>query len=183
MKESFRVSRMNIVLLCVMTGIVLLYGIFGTYGEFRRLQAARDEGVQLADRLRVQELLNPVYTQLLRSLDAEDGTESLRLPESRPLGEDKSRDLFSVFSGPAREAGLVLVSLLPDTDAFDPRSGRLSLTLILSGEVQNFYRYLRVLGSLPFVDQFLFLEIRRPDGNLQMRVRLQIRMVPQGGRE
>ena len=182
MKESFRVSRTNIILLCTLTLGLTLYAFSGIYLTMRRVQEARAEGQRLEDRLRVQEILSPAYAGLMRRLSEKDTSLSLARPTFTALSGDLLGNLWGIFADPARRAGVTLKDVLPDANAYDPRSGFLFVNLSVEGRPSDFHGFLVSLGEMPFVERFISIEVLSGGPVREMRVRVQVRMQPGGGR-
>lgn len=181
MKDGFRVSRMNLVLIAFVSIGLFFYAFSVTYMTMRRVQEAEETGRRLEDRLRTQELLYPVYTGLMRSLSEPEPAPELSLPVPLPLPGDVLRDLQGIFGPVARNTGLELKALLPDADAYDPREGLLSLSMVLAGRPQDFHAFLLELGAMASVDSFLSLDVSSLGTLREMRLRLQLRMEPGRG--
>lgn len=147
-KTSRNLARENAMRLLVCLVALLAAFALLVYPEMRSI--ARVEGEIAATRARIeqQEILHPVYRELL-AVYQNASAGSLPRVARVPLPQAELGSVSAAIAGLARERGLEARSVTPDPDSLAGGGGLILVRCVLSGNLSALRDFYLSLGALP----------------------------------
>ena len=78
------------------------------------------------------------------------------------------------FRAEGVQAGLMIISLMPDTKFLDSGSQSLLYNATVKGEFANFRKLLVGLGALPYVDQIEEIHLKQHNDAMECQLKIRI---------
>ena len=110
--------------------------------------------------IEAQEILYPVFINLLKKTQFEEQEEFPRAKKTKIARDDTSK-ILSVFQEIAQKSNFKLTDILPDTDSAIKGSGSLLVNVIMNGEFFYFRDFLFDLDKLPYIEHVERVQIQR----------------------
>jgi hypothetical protein len=167
---SMRLPRQSIVRAVVS---ILLLGAVGCLlnlplsRQADRLSAAIHER---EEELRTQEMLQPVYMELLAGANSKQST-SLRGPDNAESGRVTIRSIPEAIGRKAAASRLEVLAITPDPKSMAGMSEKLLVNCVLQGEFKDLRTFLLGLGELASFSRVEELRVREVLGGRELRVK------------
>jgi hypothetical protein len=149
----------------------LLFVIVGLQPLHGRVSRLNGEILELRGRVSEQEVLYPVYTDLLES-SIKDEAPGIVARTRRPLAQQEIGTLSALVSGLAQSSKLQLASLTPETDSLAGGAKRMPVRAALRGGFSDMRGFLLELENLPFVEHMEELQIQDFAGPKELRLKM-----------
>ena len=145
-----KVHSSNLIYLAICgAGVIafLLVAILPNISATDRIEKDID---QLSQKVQTQELLNPIYRELIKRVQQEM-PQDLPLPAPIKISKKEIADINNVFMAFAKESGVNFISAVPDASSYLEESGRLTMNVAYEGDFFNFRKLLLGICKLPYV--------------------------------
>jgi len=167
---QFEISDRNIfsLLLCC-GGLMAFIGL--VIVPTHKSLAAQDRDIATATtQLTQQELLSPVYNDLLRQLQEKE-TRTLPFPDEEKIGMESLANVISSFKDMARTSHLQVVMITPDFNSVNQMPGQLCINAVLKGEFTNLRGMLTELGGFSALRQIEEIGVESAQGGKEFRIK------------
>jgi len=156
-------------LICI-TGIVC-FAVLGIYPNQKTVTSLDNDTAKLETEIREQELLKPLYDDLLRRTRTKVPAD-LPFPEKGRLDRTKTDDIPEILGSMAHKSSLQLVDVTLDLNTLVKGSQSLSVDVRLNGGFLAFRDFLIQLQGIPYVNEIEEVEIQPADGVKEFRLKL-----------
>lgn len=157
--------------ICIVS--IAAFSLVGIYPNAQSLKQMDKNIAELQHDLKEQELLNPVYRQLVKEVQQQIPP-NLPLPKEEKAARETLGNLNAVFQTIADRNGVVLESAVPDARSYLGDSGYVILDARFRGDFFRFRDLLASILTIPYlehVDQML-IETKGREKVMALKLRL-----------
>ncbi len=163
----------NLVYLLICGAAILVFGLLFILPNATAMSEMDAEIEALQIKIQEQELLNPIYRELIRQAQKKMPGD-LPLPQTGKIEQRTLAEINDVFSELARKSGVLFESAVPDASSYMDESGQLTMSVTFSGDFFQFRELLLNVCKLPYLksmDEFK-LVTENAVKRLQLKLRL-----------
>ena len=165
-----KIMARNFVIIAISLMLIAAVLIIPNYFGIQDLES---EAAELRTRLDEQQMLLPVFADLIKRSKAGGGM-GLPLPKRQALSNDEIKSVLSSLKDEAGDMDLRVKELVPCVRGFLESSKRVEVSAVLMGSTDGFRRYILYLSQQPYVDIIQSVRFRiRPEGT-ECRIRFWI---------
>lgn len=163
----------NIVYLAICVLGIMAFFMVGIYPNMHAMEEFEEETVTLAQQVQAQELLYPIYRQLIKEVQQPVPTE-LALPEPEPLPQGDFNRINELFHELGQQSNLDFLSAVPDAQSYLEDIGHLTMHVSFKGDYFNFRKLLLDLCMQPYLESIeqLRIETEEAEKIIYLKVRL-----------
>ena len=168
-----KIHPQNLIYLIICCGGVLAFVvlfIFPNSGEIADLEKELDE-VQF--KIQEQELLNPIYRELIKQAQKEMPKE-LPVPETGNIEKRTISELNEVFAQLAKDSDVRFEGAVPDASSYLDESGLLTISVTFSGDFFNFRKLLIEIFKLPYLNTISQLILKTENSTKRLQLKLSL---------
>ena len=126
---------------------------------------------ELNEKVQAQELLYPVYRQLIKAVRQEVPA-SLPLPAGGKIARGELSHINDVFMDLAKQSDVTFESGTPDASSYLEDSQYLTMNVTFSGDFFNFRKLLFGICRLPYLESIAMMKIETGNQKKTMQVKL-----------
>lgn len=141
----------NIVYMVICALGILAFFLIGIYPNMQSMDELTKETAMLTKKVQAQEILYPVYRQLIKEVRQQVSSE-LTLPERTVLSQPDFNKINDLFFKLGQQCDVVFLSAVPDAESYLEDIGHLTLHISFKGDYFNFRKLLLDLCMLPYLD-------------------------------
>jgi hypothetical protein len=150
---------------------------FAMVGIFPNMKAARqldDEIAQLSQKVQVQELLFPIYAELIKQFQQKEPVD-LPLPSKSKIAKNEISELNAQFIELAHASNVIFENAITDPISYQEDSGHVTMNVAFSGDFFNFRTLLMNVCKLPYLNSIEHMEVvvQGKDKRIMMKLRLE----------
>ena len=163
----------NLVYLIICGAAILVFGLLFILPNATAMSEMDAEIEELQTKIQEQELLNPIYRELIRQAQKKMPGD-LPLPQTGKIEQRTLAEINDVFNELARKSGVLFESAVPDASSYMDESGQLTMSVTFSGDFFQFRELLLDVCKLPYLksmDEFK-LVTEKAVKRLQLKLRL-----------
>lgn len=147
---------------------------FAMVGIFPNMSASREldeEVAELNQKVRAQELLFPIYVELIKQYQ-QKAPEGLPLPPDGKIGRSKISELSSQFMAVARRSDVNFESAIPDPISYQEETGQVVMNVSFSGDFFNFRKLLMNICQITFLRSIERMEVEVQGNDKRIHLKL-----------
>lgn len=166
-----KISNIVYSVICVL-GIMAFF-VVGIYPNMIAMEELEEETATLAQQVEAQELLYPIYRQLIKEVQQPVSTQLL-LPNPEPLPQGDFNRINEVFLQLGQQSNLDFLSAVPDAQSYLEDIGHLTMHLSFKGDYFNLRKLLFDLCMQPYLESIeqLRIETEEAEKIIHLKVRL-----------
>jgi Tfp pilus assembly protein PilO len=155
LKKS-NVSNIVYLMICVIG--ILAFFLVGVYPNMQSMDELEEETIRLTQQVQAQELLYPIYRQLVKGVQHPVPSE-LTLPEREALSQDDFSKINDLFYKLGLQCNVAFISAVPDAETYLEDNGHLTLHVSFKGDYFNFRQLLLDVCMLPYLETIEHMSI------------------------
>jgi uncharacterized membrane protein len=159
-----KISSTNILYVLVCLVGIAAFFLVGIYPNMRSMDQLDAEVTTLTHKVQSQELLYPVYRELIKEVQQPISTKLL-LPDEGKLSSRGLNQLSDMFRDIATKSDVVFESAVPDASSYLEDAGYLTMHVSFSGDFFNFHKLLFNLCGLPYLESIDQMRIESEQSN------------------
>lgn len=145
-----KVHSSNLIYLGICGAGVIAFLLVAILPNMRAKDQIEEDIAQLSQKVQNQELLNPIYMELIKRVQ-QKSPQDLPLPARSKISKKEIAEIDAVFMSLAKESGVHFVSAMPDASSYLEESGQLIMNVAYEGDFFNFKQLLVSICKLPYV--------------------------------
>jgi len=158
-KQIIEILKLNFTYIAMCCGIIVITLIAGIYPYQKIINEQQKEIDTLTYQIQEQEALSPVLKTLLESTDL-SGNELLMMEKDQEKWEPKDTSSISQYlKKTALQAGLSVLSLVPELKSLTKDSKFLPFEMQLHGNLNGLRSFLMAIGRLSFLEHIEIIDI------------------------
>ena len=130
---------------------VVIFGMVGIYPNTTAMDSMEEDIAELTTRVQTQELLFPIYQQLIKEV-IQKIPSKLPLPDKSQSAQNDLGRINELFSRLADESGVIFSSAAPDAISYLEDTGHLTMNVNFSGDFFKLRKLLLRVCQLPYLD-------------------------------
>lgn len=146
-----KVNTSNLVYLVICVIGIAAFFLVGIYPNMQSLDELDADVTSLTQRVQSQELLYPIYRQLIKEVQ-QPITTKLILPVTDSLSQKDLNQINELFAQVARQCDVDFVRAVPDASSYLDDADHLSMYVTFTGDFFNFRKLLFELCALPYLE-------------------------------
>jgi hypothetical protein len=146
-----KIHSSNIVFLTICVVGIVVFFLVGIYPNMRSIAELNAEDTALTQKVASQELLYPIFRQLIKEVQQPIPTK-LVLPEESSLSQQELNQINAIFRRSAQHSGTEFLRAVPDASSYLDDADHLSIQVSFKGDFFNLRNLLFDLCALPFLD-------------------------------
>lgn len=163
----------NLIYLFICGAAILVFGLLFILPNATAMSEMDAEIEALQTKIQEQELLNPIYRELIRQAQKKMPGD-LPLPQTGKIEQRTLAEINDVFNEMARENGVLFESAVPDASSYMDESGQLTMSVTFSGDFFQFRELLLDICKLPYLKSMD--EFKLVTDNAVKRLQLKLRL-------
>lgn len=168
-----KISSSNLVYLAICVAGIVAFFFVGIFPNIRFMNELKTEARELTQKVRSQELLYPIYRQLIKEVQQPIPTK-LVLPEKASLSQEELNRINAIFRRTAENSGTVFLRAVPDASSYLEDAEHLSVQVSFKGDFFNLRNLLFDLCALPFLDAIDQMRIESETGEKMIALKLSL---------
>ena len=170
-RNSLTLPKKTIIYILICVGAILGFFVLAIYPNQKSLAGLDMEAKKLDSKIKEQEILFPVYENLLEKGKFEKPG-AFPFPQKAKLGRHETERISLIFGEKARKSNLSLVDVIPDVESLSRGSGVLTVNMLMKGNFLDFRDFLIHLGEIPYVENIEEIKIQPAEGVKEFRLKV-----------
>jgi hypothetical protein len=170
----FKLHRSNLVYIAICTASIAAFFLVGIYPNSRSMDQLEESIVDLSAKVKDQELLYPVYQELIKQVQQKIPKE-LPVPAQKKISRDALGNINGVFMEIAKQSQVTFENAVPDPSSYLEEGGLLTINVRFSGDFFHFRELIFDLCRLPYLDSIDQMQIESVDN--MKRIALKLRLI------
>jgi len=158
-KDTFMIPGKSLAYIMMCCGGVLAFILLSILPTQRSLERMDREIELLKGQIKEQEILYPVYSNLIQQLQTEEVV-SLPFPDENEYPKTGLNDITSIVSEMAQKNNLEVMAVAPDFKSIPQGSGMLLVKASFKGGLSDFRNFLIQLNEMPSVRTLEEIQIK-----------------------
>ena len=142
-------SNLIYIIICLLG--VVIFGMVGIFPNSAAMDSMEEDIAALTTKVQTQELLFPVYQQLIKEVTQKIPSK-LPLPAERQSAHNDLGRINELFSRLAEESGVIFSSAAPDAISYLEDTGHLTMNVNFSGDFFKLRKLLFHVCQLPYLE-------------------------------
>lgn len=138
---------------------MLAFSLVGIFPNLSSLRQMDEEIETLNYKVQAQEILHPVYAELIRQTQ-EKIPSNLPLPAEETVSGENIAAINEIFASMAEQAGVSFENGVPDPSNYLEESNRLIMNVTFSGDFFNFRDLLMRISKMPYLINVMHIQIK-----------------------
>ena len=168
-----KIHPQNLIYLITCCGAILVFGLLFILPNSTGIAELEEEIDRLQAKIHEQELLNPIYRELIKQTQQKLPSD-LPIPEAGKIEKRTMAEINDVFNRLALESGVLFESAVPDASSYMDESGRLTMSVIFSGDFFHFRDLLLGICKLPYLKSIDELKLITDSSVKRLQLKLQL---------
>ncbi|MDA8138957.1 MAG: hypothetical protein M0036_09925 [Desulfobacteraceae bacterium] len=169
---AFKIHSSNLLYIGICALGMLAFAMVGIFPNMSASRQLDEELVLLNQKVQAQELLYPIYIELMRQF-RQQAPENLALPQSSKVAKSKIADLTPKFAELARLSEVHFERATPDPISYQEETGKITMNVSFSGDFFNFRKLLMNICKMDLINSIEEMNVG-VDGNIK---RLQLKLL------
>jgi hypothetical protein len=168
-----KINPSNLIYLGICIIGIVAFMLVGIFPNLQAMSQIDDDIAQLSQQVQYQELLYPVFRQLVKEVQQPVPTQ-LVLPATVALSQKDLNQINDLFRQTARQSDVDFVSAIPDASSYLEDAGRLILHVTFKGDFFSFRKLLFNLCALPYLESIdqMRIDSEAAEKTIQLKLRL-----------
>jgi len=172
-KFNLDIPSKSLTYMLICGGIIILIILLGII-PLNHYNAKRSQEIKnVQGQIDEKKGLGQTY-QFIQSIPKQKETHILPNPARTKLSRQDMEKFQDAFRAEGVQAGLMIISLMPDTKFLDSGSQSLLYNATVKGEFANFRKLLVGLGALPYVDQIEEIHLKQHNDAMECQLKIRI---------
>lgn len=171
MTDSKKQSSPILVILCALG--LLAFLLLVIYPNYRSMQEYDRQIASLNEEIVLRHSLAPIYGMLIERIRMAPPVQ-LTSPQKTKLDIKNTGRLTQIFQEIAQTAGLELESVIPDTQAYVPGNGHLTVDIVFRGTFLKVQPLINTIVEQSFVDRIDRIQVKNAEKNKWVRLSVSI---------
>ena len=163
----------NMLYLLMCGGGILAFVLLFIYPNSADIKAFDAETTQLQQKIQEQELLNPIYRELIKQVQQRVPSD-LPVPKAGKAEKKTIGELNTIFVSLAQENQVRFDSAVPDPSSYLDETGHLTINVTFSGDFFNFRHLLLGICKLPYLKSIEELKLVTDNATKRLELKLQL---------
>jgi hypothetical protein len=168
-----KISSSNILYAAVCLVGIAAFFLVGIYPNMRSQDQLDADVTTLSQKVQSQELLYPIYRQLIKEVQQPIPTKLL-LPDEGKLSSGDLNQISDMFRDIATKSDVVFEHAVPDASSYLEDAGYLTMHVSFSGDFFNFNKLLFNLCGLPYLESIDQMRIESEQANKLIDFKLKL---------
>jgi len=168
-----KIHSSNIVYLTICVIGIAAFFLVGIYPNMRSLAELEAEETALTQKVQSQELLYPIYRQLVKEVQQPIPTQ-LALPKETSLSQEELNHINDIFRRSAQRSNTVFIRAVPDASSYLEDADHLLIQVSFKGDFFNLRDLLFDLCALPFLDAIDQMSVESGSGEKTIELKLSL---------
>lgn len=169
--NGFKLQASNIVYLIICVLGVLAFCLVGIWPNSMAIKEAEQEIEQLSQKVQTQELLYPVYRELIKEV-TRNTPSKLPVPKKDKIPRNDLSMVNTTFMNIAQENNTTFTSAIPDASSYLEDTGHLVMNVTYGGDFFNLRGLLLRICQLPYLESIEEMRLETTGNTKQMRFKL-----------
>lgn len=169
--NSFKIQTSNIVCLVISLLCILAFCMVGIFPNMAAIRETDEEIEQLNNKVHTQELLYPLYRELIREATRKTPS-TLSIPEKDEVPRNDLSRINAMFYQLAQDNQVTFLSAVPDASSYLEDTGHLTMNVDFSGDFFQLRGLLLGICQLPYLDVVEQMTLETENNNKRMRFKL-----------
>ncbi|CAN2042720.1 putative Pilus assembly protein PilO [Candidatus Magnetomoraceae bacterium gMMP-15] len=157
MKNKETIQLHGMVLFFIYGFIILATILLGVRPYYNKINEQKQKISTLKYQIKEQKKLIPIFDKLVKASKS-SGSRSFQSNEDAVLPKD-TRMVVAMMRQIAQDAGLKVISMMPELKSFPDNSKFLYFNSHFRGQLASFHRFMVRIGELPFLEHIEGIEI------------------------
>ncbi len=169
--NRIKIESSNIVYLTICVIGILAFCLVGIWPNAIAINDAEEEINLLNKKVKTQELLFPVYRELIREATRKTPSK-LPIPKQEKIPRNDLSRINTIFYQLAQEHQVVFNNAVPDASSYLEDAGHLTMNVNFSGDFFKLRGMLLAICQLPYLESVQDMKIATAEKNKQMSFKL-----------
>ena len=170
---NLRIHSSNLIYIIICTLGILIFAVVGIYPNSTAMDRLEADIAELNTKVQTQELLFPVYQQLIREVTQKIPS-TLPLPDKSQSAQKDLGRINEMFTKMAEESDVVFSSAAPDAASYLEDTGHLTMNVNFSGDFFKLRKLLLSVCRLPQLDSIEEMRLETDQGNKRLSFKLKL---------
>jgi len=166
-----KVHSNNLIYLGICGAGVIAFLLVAIFPNLSAIEKADENIAELSRKIQSQELLHPIYMELIKQTQQKTPTD-LPLPPRSKFAKNEIAGIDEVFISLAKESGVAFISAVPDPSSYLEESGRLTMNVAYGGDFFNFRKLLLNICNLPYLRSIEQMQVTTETNSKRIQLRL-----------
>lgn len=162
---TLKIYKSNMIYLGICMIGMLAFSLVGIFPNLSALKQLDEEIETLNHKVQAQEILHPIYIELIRQAQEKVPT-NLPLPVEETISGENIADINEIFASMASQSGVIFESGIPDPSSYLDESNQLIMNIVFSGDFFNFRDLLMRISAMPYLINIKHIQIKT-DGSMK----------------
>lgn len=168
-----KIHQSNLVYLVICLLGITAFTFVAVYPNSSTMKEMDSEIADLNQQVQSQELLYPVYRELIKEVTQPVPT-NFQFPVKKKISHSDLARINKMFSDLASESGVAFKSAIPDASSYLEDNGHLTLNVTFRGDFFNLRNILLSICRLPYLESMDEILLQTDNRRKRMKLKLRI---------